>query len=180
MADNFKLCIIYSNKNLKELLEIILNNSSSHSEIGPLRRDYTRDSRSGKYKKSNRRFIIISMNVYRELIKNGFGDENNEEFYIDQYEIRAENKAPLDSLMHLYYPESEDNKDTLTRKIKYIETLGFLKPEDYFIHDCIIEFSNKVNEYIRIIMKIILDDVDCRVSWCRKSKFKKYISSLKF
>lgn len=181
MADiKYKLYIIFSNKNLNYILEIILNNSPSQLEVGPLRRDYTRDAKTGKYKNSNRRFIILSTNVFKELVKNGFGDENNEDFYIDEYEIRLENRSPLDSLMHFYYPENEKNKTSLVNKLKFIENMGFLKSEDYCVHNCIVEFSNKVNDYIRIILKIILDDVNCRVSWCRKTKFKKYNSILNF
>ena len=173
MGDKFKIYIIFTSKSLEDIYKIILDNSDNVLEIGPLRKDYTRDIRTGKYLNSNRRFIILSENIYDKLVKNGYGDENNNEFYIDNYQIRGENKAPLDSVMHYYYPKSDENKIKMTEKLKFFETMGFFKSEDYKVHDCIVEFSNRVNNYFRIIIKIILDDINCRVSWCRKKTFSK-------
>ena len=56
--------------------------------------------------------------------------------------------------------------------MKFIQKLGLFSEKDYSIHDGVVEFSNKVDDYTRIIVKIILDDFKCRVSWCRKCAFK--------
>lgn len=172
MGDMFKLYIIYSNLGLIDILTKICSYASSPKEVGSIRKDYTRNSETGQYLKSNRRFIILHDNLFELLKKEGYNTEGEKEFYIIKYEIRTSNKSPKDSVMHYYFPNHKENKLGIIGKMEYISNMGLFSKEDYYIHDGVIEFSPNVNEYIRIIVKIVLDEIDCRVSWCRNKVFK--------
>lgn len=172
MGDRFKLYIIYSELGLTEITKLIAVHTSYPEEMGPMRKDYTRNVKTGMYQESNRRFIIITENLFNKLKEAGYNNEDNETFYIDEYEIRNSNRSPGDSVMHYYYPDYENNKPAIKSRLEFIQKLGLFSENDYVVHDSVVEFSNKVNEYTRIIIKIILDDVKCRVSWCRKVAFK--------
>lgn len=172
MGDRFKLYIIYSELGLTEISNIIALHTSYPEEMGPMRKDYTRNVKTGKYQESNRRFIIITEDVFKRLTESGYNNEENDKFYIDDYEIRGNNKPPGDSVMHYYFPDNEVNKPVIENRMKFIQKLGLFSEKDYSIHDGVVEFSNKVDDYTRIIVKIILDDFKCRVSWCRKCAFK--------
>lgn len=169
-SDKFKLYIVYSDKCLNDILNLIIANTSSPSEIGPLRKDFLRHIKTGRYKENNRRFVILSDSVYQDLQKSGCSDENSD-FYIERFEIRRENNSPKDCTSNLYFPPGNANK--IVNKIIFLKDIGLFDSDDYHIHDTVIEFSNRVSEYTRIIVKIILDTVECRVSWCRKEAFRK-------
>ena len=162
-SDKFKLYIIDSDKSLSDILNIIITNTSLPSEIGPLRKDFLRHFRTDRYKENNRRFIILSEFVYQEV--------RNKDLIINIFEINRENKSPKDCTSNLYFPPGNSNK--IVNKITFLKDLGMFDSDDYYVHSSVIEFSNRVSEYTRIIIKIILDTVECRVSWCRKEAFSK-------
>lgn len=168
-SDKFKLYIIHTEKPLKEVLDIILSSTSSPSEIGPLRKDFLRHVKTGRYKENNRRFVILSDSVYEDLQKAGLSNESD--FFIEKFEIRRENRSPKDCTPHLYFPPGNENK--IVNKITFLKELGMFDSDDYYIHETVIEFSNRISDYTRIIVKIIFDTVECRVSWCRKEAFNK-------
>lgn len=171
MGYQLKLYIIYSSSTFESIYEILLKHAKSPKEIGSLRCDYTRNQKSREYYISNRRFVIMTENVYTELAKAGYADSENKDFYVDEYEIRGENKAPHDSVMHYYFPDYKTHKSTIIERMKFYEGMGLFKSDDYVVHNGVVEFSNRISDYNRIIVKIILDTVDCRVSWCRKNAF---------
>ena len=172
MGDSFKLYIIYSSYSLEQISELLKSHTSSGLDIGPLRKDFTRDNKNNVYHESNRRFILMKKNIYISLSKAGFANKNNEMFYITEYEIRGENKAPRDSVMHFYFPNTETNNLSILSKMKFTDETGIINSEDYSVHDGIVEFSDKVPDYIRTIIKVAIDEKNCRVSWCKRFAYK--------
>lgn len=173
MSDKFKIYIIYSSLGLGEIEELLKSHASSGFQIGPLRKDFTRDNESKLYVETNRRFILMSELVYNSLLSDGYGNSENKKFYITEYEIRSENKAPKDSVMQFHYPYTEDNKLSILSKMKFIDETGFISSNDYHVHDGVVEFSANVPEYTRIAIKISIDEKNCRVSWCKKFAYRK-------
>ena len=173
MGDRFKLYIIASVKSLDELYKIILEHAPSGLDVGPIREVFIRDRETGEYRRSNRRFVLTTEDVYNRLKVSGYGNEDNKLFFISEYEIRPDNRAPRDSLMHYYFPNFETNRLGVIKKLEFLRDMGFFTSDDYAIHNGIVEFSDKVDSNIRIIIKIIIDTKECRVSWCKKHVFSK-------
>lgn len=173
MSDQFKLYIIYSNKGLNDILKLIFSNTLLHSQIGSLRKDYMRNTITGEYKDNNRRFIILTENVFNDLKNAGFANENGEDFFIDEFVITDENGPPKDSLIHYYYPGGEENKNMIEERLLFLSMIGLFNRSDYSVSNNIVELSYRIPKYIKIIVKIILDTKECRVSWCRKKAFYK-------
>lgn len=173
MGDRFKLYIIVSIKSLKELYKIILEHASTGLDVGPIRDVFNRDRETGEYKKSNRKFILTTDDVYNRLKIAGYGNEENANLFISEYEIRSDNSAPKDSLMHYYFPNSEINEKDISNKLKFFKTMGIFIDDDYAINEGIVEFSNNVSNNTRILIKILIDTKECRVSWCKKRVFNK-------
>jgi hypothetical protein len=173
MSSNFKLYIIYSTDNLENISKFLSKYTTLPNKIGPIRKDYTRNIKTGAYNKSNRRLVILDESVFINLCKSGFDNPDND-FCIMEYEIRKDNKPPYDSVMHLYFPYSIENKEKIRNKLDYISNITILNKDCYHIHDGMVEFSSSVNDFTRIIVKIIVDNYsDSRVSWCRKKFYKK-------
>lgn len=173
MGERFKLYIIASSKSLEELYKIILEHSPSGLDIGPLREVFIRERETGEYRRSNRRFVLTTEDVYNRMKASGYGDEDNKILFMSEYEIRPDNRAPRDSIMHFYFPNFETNRLGIMKKLEFLRDMGLFTVDDYAIHNGIVEFSNKVNPNIRIIVKIIIDTKECRVSWCKKHAFNK-------
>lgn len=173
MCDKFKLYVIYSNRNLNDIMQLFMNSTKKPLEIGPLRKDFMRNIETGEYRETNIRYIILSDDVFEDLKTAGLSDENNEEFFIEEFNILKEYEAPKDCIKHFYFPYSNDNKDSIMNKLSDIQKLGFIQRSDYFVHNGVVEFSNSITYYHKIIIKIILDNVECRVSWCRMNVFNK-------
>lgn len=171
MGDMFKLYIIYSKLGLADILGKICSYASSPEEVSSIRKDFTRNSKTGEYIRSNRRFIIVHDSVFEKLKTDGYNSEDGKDFFITQYEIRESNRAPNDCVMHYYFPNHQENKLEMIKKIEHMSNMGLFSVNDYVVHDGVIEFSPRVNDYIRIIVKIVLDTIECRVSWCRKKAF---------
>lgn len=173
MDRRFKIYIIYSDIGLEDIFRKILPYIHERSELGPLRKDFTRDLKTGEYKNNNRRFVLMSEDLFKRLADSGMSNEDDEEFYICEFQIRNDNKAPKDSVMHYYFPGGHENRESMITKMKFFEELNLFNSNDYVVHDTIIEFSNRVSDYIRVMVKIITDDKNCRVSWCRKKAFNR-------
>lgn len=173
MERRFKIYIIYSDFSLEDILAKFLPYIHKKSELGSLRKDFTRDIKTGEYRSNNRRFVLMSEELFERLSDAGMSNEENEDFCICEFQIRNDNKSPKDSVMHYYFPYSVDNKEKIIAKLKFFEDLEIINSSDYFIHDTIVEFSNRVSDYTKVIIKIIIDDKDCRVSWCRKRVFNR-------
>jgi hypothetical protein len=173
MGDRFKLYIITSSKCLDELYKIILEHAPSGLDVGPMREIFTREKETGIYKKSNRKFILTTEDVYNMMKEDGFTNDHNKSLYINEYEIRSDNKAPRDSTMHYFFPNFESNRLSIIKKLEFIRNMGLFTSDDYAIHDGIVEFSDIVSLRIRIIVKILIDTKECRVSWCKKHAFNK-------
>ena len=167
----FKLYIIYSKLGLANILGKICSYASSPKEVSFIRKDFSRNSKTGEYFNSNRRFIILHNNVFEKLKLDGYNSENEKEFTISEYEIRENNRAPKDCIMHYYFPDYQVNKLDMIKKIENMANMGLFSTDDYVVNDGVVEFSPKVNDYTKIIVKIVLDTIECRVSWCRKTSF---------
>lgn len=173
MGDRFKLYIIASSKSLEELYKILLNNAPSGLDIGPMREIFIRERETGEYRRSNRRFVLTTEDVYNMMKIAGYGDEDNKLLFISEYEIRSDNRAPRDSIMHYYFPNFETNRLGIIKKLEFLRNMGLFSADDYAIHNGVVEFSDKVDLNTRIIVKIIIDTKECRVSWCKKHSFNK-------
>ena len=171
MGDMFKLYIIYSKLGLADILGKICSYASSPEEVSSIRKDFTRNSKTGEYFNSNRRFIIIHDNLFEKLKADGYNSDDGKEFIITEYEIRESNRSPNDCMMHYYFPDYHVNKLEMIKKMEHMANMGLFSIDDYVVHDGVVEFSSRVNDYIKIIVKIVLDTIECRVSWCRKKAF---------
>jgi hypothetical protein len=169
------LCIIYSSFELQDILKTVHSYSLNKKEVGPIRNDYKRNAINLNYIKSNRKILLIKKSLFERLQKNGLTQENNYDFKISLYQIRKDNYPPEDSLFHIFYPVSDKNTEIIILKIKYFEIIGFLTANNFKIQNGIIFFEDKVDFKIRIVIKIIIDDVEdgFRVSWCKKKYFEK-------
>lgn len=171
MGDMFKLYIIYSNLGLQDLLEKICIYASSPGDVSSVRKDFTRSRKNGSYSKSNRRFIILHNRVFDGLKKSGYNTEGKKDFYICEYEIRENNVSPSDCVMHYYFPDYENTKLDMISKMEHMANMGLFETSDYVIHNGVVEFSPNVPNYNRTIVKVVIDTIDCRVSWCRNKAF---------
>lgn len=173
MADRFKLYTISTNKTLVDIYNILLGKAPSVRDIGPLREAFVREKISGKYRKTNRIFVITTDDVFSGMKSSGFCNQDNKDLYMAEYEIREGDRAPNDSVMHYYYPSSEKSDEEILKKLKFIEKMGFFTETDYHLHNNIVEFHDSVPEKTRIMIKIIIDVANCRVSWCKIRAYNK-------
>lgn len=163
------LYIVYSNKNPEEIYLYLLSLPGiSPQQIGPVRRDYSRNDK-GQYLESNRRITLLDEDVYNIL-------NNRKLLNIKPYDIREDNYPPSDSVFHLYYPiKKGDETSLITRKIDWLNNLKISFECEIIEMDIfgIVKFGDSIPDIKRILVKIILDDVDdFRVSWCKKKAFK--------
>lgn len=169
MGDHFKLCILKSknDKHMGEIHEILKRGASSLSQLGPIRRDFNRNKVTRKYSRTNRFISIIHNDVYDRLLNMKL-NEIDDAVVISEYEIRSENLPPENSSSHCFFPFSVKNKEDILIKLSYISKMGIFNMEDIYIHDDgIIEFSSNIPLKIRVMIKVIIDTENCRISWCR-------------
>lgn len=172
MGDMFKLYTIRSDKSLEDILKIISKFSQTDKkEIGPIKRKFMRDVETGKYIKTNESYILMCESVFLKIKEDTLTGKNNFDMSISEYKIRNENKPPHNSVYHFYFPYSKENCVEMTKRLNYIETLGLLPKNSYEIYSDIVYFKKNIDVTILTMIKIILDDKDCRVSWCRKNIF---------
>lgn len=169
MEDQFKLYILKSRNyiSIKNIEDFLRTNTSSPDKLGPIRRDFKRSKHTKEYSRRNRFIILIKKSLFEKLIEKGYG-KKDAELQISEYEIRSENRPPENSVSQYFFPYSSGNKVDLLNKLTYISRLGLIDIGDFYIHEeGIVEFSNNVTEEIRIIVKILIDTEECRISWCR-------------
>lgn len=176
MVEEFKLYVIISEYNMKQIPVFLKPYTSNGSQIGSIRKDFNRikDGDEIIYVDSGKKYILLNTKVYDKLKNAGYSDVKNKSFYIFEYDIKPSDKSPKDSVPHFYFPH--DSKDInyidIINKMEFIDETGIIQREDYHIHRGIVEFSPKVDEETRCIIKKAIDDVKCRVSWCKKFAFK--------
>jgi len=173
MGDEFKLYIIHSKYSLEKISGIFKLHTSSGLNIGPIRKDYIRDNLTKEYYDNNTRFALINESIYDSLIESKYEKMYGDNFIIKEYEIRPENNVPKDSVPNFYFPMGSDILLDVMSKMKFIDETGMISPNDYHVHDCIVEFSNNVTEKTRTLIKIAIDEKTCRMSWCKKFAYKK-------
>ena len=179
--DSFELYIVYSTKDLKDIVESLYSFSERLDQIGSIRKDPSRDAK-GDYKKSNRNITLIKTSLYEILKNEGFCNKTEYDFMISKYEIRSGNYPPNDSNNNLYFPASKDGKEVqiIKTKMGYFVQMKLISSEDYKINESgIIIFNENVDILTRIKIKIMLDDYDdgFRVSWCKKRFFNLHTQS---
>lgn len=173
MTDRFKLYIISTNRPLDDIYNMLLGKALSKKDIGPLREAFVREKVTGVYKKINKKFVLTTEDVYSGMKSSGFCDESNTDLYMVEYDIRDGDKAPSDSVMHYYFPPSEITIEEVGKKLEFLSKMGLFNDSEYSVQKGLVEFNNSVSENVRIIVKIIIDTANCRVSWCKIKAFNK-------
>lgn len=173
MSDRFKLYTVLTNMSLNDLYNILLGKAPSVRDIGPLREAFTREKVTGTYRKTNRKFVLTTDDVYSGMKSSGYCEESNKDLYMTEYEIRDGDKAPDDSVMHYYFPPSDSTTNNISEKLEFLSKMGLFDSTDYSVKDGLVEFVDKISENIRIMVKIIIDTANCRVSWCKIKAFAK-------
>lgn len=171
---HYKLYVINTDEKIQGCLAFLNAKTKNIKEIGPIRKDFTRNIITREYTESSRKFVLLDKSFYQRLKNSGYGEDGDksEDFTIIPYAIRDEDFAhKKSSLLHYYFPleTDQDNIAILRNKLESLTYLEIIRADDWYIHDCgIVEFSKKVNATTRVIMKIMLDNpADCRVSWVR-------------
>ena len=173
MGEEYNLYIIYSKQKLCDILASLYTYSDSDNELGPIRKDYSRDS-VGNYIETNRNITLIHNFLYHRIVSEGLDKPSQYDFIIAPYQIRKDNYPPENSLPHLFFPVKNNSFDILTKKMIYLCEMQILTEKDYQIKKKgIILFQEKISLETRIKIKIIIDDVEdgYRVSWCKKKIF---------
>lgn len=180
MGDSHHLYIINSSLGINSLFNFLMSHSTSKKDLVSLRKDYTRNSVTRNYSETSRRFAILNEKLYDILISLGYGLDNkkDEDIEIIQFQSVPEDYAhKKSSVMHFYFPldSINDNVEIIRKKLNYITAMGIMNKEDWYLHkQGICEFSNKVDDSVKIMIKTILDNpLIFRVSWCRINIFNK-------
>jgi len=192
MEDFYNLYIVYSTSDVQTIFKCLYSYIKTKDQIGPLKKDFTRNTKTGKYVESNRTIILIKKSLYQILKREGFGKQNEYDFMITDYQIREDNHPPKDSVPHLFFPINTNLSSSLSSieiietKLKYLSQMKMISLDSWIIKkEGLVIFTSKVDILDRIKIKIILDDVEdgFRVSWCKKKFFHHFknfrLSSLK-
>lgn len=172
MGDKFKLCIVESEYNFLELENIIKKYCISQSDIGPMKQDFEKNKFGDLRYINYRKIILIKDYIFRLLIEN----MEKEEILIREFQIKNSHKSPKDSVMHFYFPENErknKNRVSILNRFLYLSEIGIINTDQYFVHTNVVEFSETFDSENRALIKILLDERNCRVSWCKRFAFKK-------
>ncbi len=180
--DNYVLCIIYTKQSIPDVLNSLYSYTTSDDQLGPIRKDFKRDQKTRKYIESNRKLTIVKKSLFTILKNNGLTVDNSYDFLISEYSIREDNYPPKDSIDHLFFPlrKIDDPSSTsqavqiINNKMKYFTDMKIISDIDFKIkNNGIIVFNNSVDIITRIIIKIILDDIEdgFRISWCKRRYF---------
>lgn len=173
-ALHYKLYMINTDEKLSGIISFLQDRTKDKREIGPVRKEFTRNIITGEYSESSKKLILLDKSFYQKLKNSGYGEQGpkSDDFEIIPYMIRNEDFAhKKSSVMHYYFPleTDQDNIKCIRDKMEYFTKMGMIGDDDWFIHDCgIVEFSNNVTSTLRVIIKIMIDNpADCRVSWVR-------------
>ena len=181
--DLYNLFIIYSDSNIEDILDALYSYSTNKFQIGPIRKDFTRNKDNHDYIESNRKIIYLKKSLFNILVKEGLSEKTKYDFRINLYDIRKDNYPPEDSMSYLYFPTNIKNVDPvgiLTKKLTILSKLEIIGINDWSIkNEGLIIFSDNVSMINRIKIKIILDDKEdyFRISWIKKQIFNKIILS---
>lgn len=183
---HYKLYVINTDEKLSGINSFLQERTNNKKEIGPMRKDFTRNIITGEYSESSRKLVILDKSFYQRLKNSGYGEQGSksEEFEIIPYTIRNEDFAhKKSSVMHYYFPleTDQDNISCVRDKLDYFTKMGMINKEDWLIHDSgIVEFSENVTPTTRVIIKIIIDNpADCRVSWVRHEAWNRIVPHFK-
>lgn len=186
MAERYKLYVINSLDRIDDILIFFKDLSLKRGDVGPIRKDYTRNSITGEYIAKDRKLAILDTAFYEKLKALGYGEEGifSGKMEIIPYQISSEDYAHRrSSVMHFYFPidPTKDNVATLQYKMEYYTKMRLIGEDDWYIHPIgICEFSPNVKDIIKVIIKLMVDiPTDFRVSWCRHGLFSRTGSHFK-
>lgn len=168
--NKYNLFMIETGMEIRDLISFLEKFCRSDDQIVSIIKDFYRDPVSREYFENGKKLAIID----EELFKNC-----RNRIKIMRYRIGKEHWANKNtSVMHFYYPLSEscDNNRILTKKLECLASFGILSQNQWYIHknEGVCEFSNNVDNRVRLMIKLILDSPsDFRVSWCRNKLFDK-------
>ncbi len=174
---DYSLCILKTNERIPKILEFLNSLKDDDKQIGPIRKDFYRDPETKEYFETDFRFIILRKDFMRKL-RNTL---NREQLDFCEFKLKNEHFAfSKSSTMNFYYPilKKINSNLIMNEKLKILVEMGFLEEGTWFIHEefGICEFSNRVNDKQRAVIKIMCDHPsNFRVSWCRKSLFSKIV-----
>lgn len=171
---HYKLFAINTDMKIKDILSFLSARTKNHKEIGPIRKDFTRNIKTGEYSEKTRKLALLDVEFYRRLRNSGYGEDGDkaETLEILPYTITNEDYAhKKSSVMHYYFPleTDRDNVECISYKLNRLTEMEMIGAEDWYVHPCgIVEFSPNVPATLRVMMKIIIDNpADFRVSWVR-------------
>jgi hypothetical protein len=172
---HYKLFVINTEYGIKEIIDFLKKKTQNPKEIGPMRKDFTRNAITREYSEKSRKLILLGAGFYNRLKNSGYGEngEHAEEFEIHPYIISDQEYAHrTSSVMHYYFPleVDSDNVAIMTQRLNRLQEMGLLKSNSWHVHpQGAVEFSTDVKRPTRMIIKIMLDDPSVfRVSWMRK------------
>lgn len=180
MAERYKLYVINSSDRIDDILIFLKNLSRNRGDVGPIRKEYTRNSITGEYVAKERKLAILDSSFYERMKDFGYGEEGkfSSKLEIIPYQISSEDYAHRrSSVMHFYFPidPTKDNVSNLQYKMEYYTKMKLIAEDDWYIHPTgICEFSQNVKEITKVIIKLMVDiPTDFRVSWCRHGLFSR-------
>lgn len=173
MVDTFNLYKIISTCENNELLTTLFSYATDPLQVGPIRKDFSRNIKTNTYIESNRRIVLIKDSLFTILKTHNLHIKNKYDFVITPYQIKPDNYPPEDSTFILYFDSNEETLRKLRFKLKSLKKLGILYG-DYEIKDKGIAILKDIDQLTYIKIKTILDDIEdgFRVSWCKKNAFK--------
>lgn len=181
MSNRFNIYVITTTKSISLILEFLKSISDSYN-IGPVLKDFIRDEITNEYVELPRKIILLRTDLFYYIKdRKNLEWSKNGSFPIFQYKVEKKDYCfQKTSVMQLYYPLNKESKIDhnfiLQKKMESLTSHGLLKREDWFIHKefGVCEFSNNVCNYVRAMIKKIVDNPsDFRVSWCRNNHFNK-------
>jgi len=172
----YNLYIIYSNSNINDILKSLYSYTNSNFQIGPIRRDFTRNKKTNEYIESNRKIIYIENSLFDILKEQKLNEKTKYDFRIIPYDIRKDNYPPSDSVEHLFFPINKCSLKIITDKLYILSKIKIVDINDFTIkNEGVVIFNDNVAMEDRIKIKIILDDIEdsFHVSWIKINVFNK-------
>jgi hypothetical protein len=172
---HYKLFVINTDYRIPEIIDFLKERTKNPKEIGPIRKDFTRNAITREYSEKSRKLMFLDNGLYNRLKNSGYGENGNksDDFEIHPYIVTNQEYAHrTSSVMHYYFPlESDsDNIAIMRKRLTRLEEMGILKTKTWHVHESgVVEFSKDVKRITRMVIKIMLDDPSVfRVSWMRK------------
>jgi len=180
MDFKYNLYVINSTYSISKLNEIFKKYTINEDDIFAIRKSYSRLKDTNSYYDNGMRYVLITKKLFENLLQNNLAseEETESENILYPYVFRK-NDFPDEKfcVFHCFFPVTEDKNqvERIRNNLKFFTNKEFISEDDYTLHECgIIEFSDKVNKYKRLIIKIFLDNpIFFRVSWCHEFFFSK-------